>query len=43
MSAIFYHDEEQKRAAEETMATEGYGRRIWTQILPMKSFYEAEL
>jgi peptide-methionine (S)-S-oxide reductase len=43
MSAIFYHDEEQKRAAEETKATEEKNRRIKTQILPMDSFYDAEL
>jgi peptide-methionine (S)-S-oxide reductase len=43
MSAIFYHDEEQKRMAEETMAAAvAKGKKIKTLILPMKAFYNAE-
>ncbi len=45
-SAIFYHDEEQKRLAEESKAAlERSGRfekPIVTKILPLKRFYEAE-
>jgi len=44
MSAIFYHDEEQKSLAESTMLQAGKERskKITTQILPAKEFYEAE-
>ena len=42
MSAIFYHDEEQKRLAEETKADMEGTKRIKTQILPMDRFYNAE-
>ncbi|XP_042882036.1 peptide methionine sulfoxide reductase-like [Penaeus japonicus] len=44
MSAIFYHDEEQKRLAEETMKEEqkNHGTPITTAIAPMKQFYVAE-
>lgn len=44
MSAIFYHDEEQRLLAEETKAvmTKKKNRPIQTQILPAKEFYEAE-
>ncbi len=43
MSAIFYHDEEQKRLAEESkLREENKGKRIKTQILPMETFYNAE-
>ncbi|KAK7083058.1 hypothetical protein SK128_020273 [Halocaridina rubra] len=44
MSAIFYHDEDQKRVAEESMKVQQkhMNRPITTHILPMKSFYEAE-
>lgn len=45
-TAIFYHDEEQKRAAEQSkIALEESGRfnkPIVTQILPASTFYEAE-
>lgn len=44
MSAIFYHDGEQKRLAEETMKEEqkNHGKPIATTIAPMKEFYIAE-
>jgi peptide methionine sulfoxide reductase MsrA len=44
MSAIFYHDEEQKRLALETMAREEQRRnkKIQTEILPFGTFYLAE-
>ncbi|KAK8750137.1 hypothetical protein OTU49_015259 [Cherax quadricarinatus] len=44
MSAIFYHDEEQKRLAEESMKAEQekHIRPITTSILPCKVFFEAE-
>lgn len=44
MSAIFYHDEEQKKLAEQTMKQEKAkrSRPITTLILPAKTFYEAE-
>lgn len=44
MSAIFYHNEEQKRLAEETMKAEQekFCRPVRTSILPCKAFYEAE-
>ena len=44
MSAIFYHNEEQKRMALETMAGEEKRRnkKIQTEILPFAKFYLAE-
>ncbi|KAA0190304.1 hypothetical protein HAZT_HAZT004092 [Hyalella azteca] len=44
MSAIFYHDEEQKQLAEQTMAAEQKKRSkpITTAILPASTFYDAE-
>ncbi|XP_067122581.1 peptide methionine sulfoxide reductase [Centruroides vittatus] len=44
MSAIFYHDEEQKKLAEESKAKKQKvtSREIVTKILPMEKFYEAE-
>ncbi|XP_069182066.1 peptide methionine sulfoxide reductase [Procambarus clarkii] len=44
MSAIFYHDEEQKHIAEETMRAEQekHLRPITTSILPFSAFYIAE-
>jgi len=44
MSAIFYHNEEQKRLAEETMKAEQSRQSlpITTSIIPLKAFYEAE-
>lgn len=44
MSAIFYHDEEQKQLAEETMKAKQKktARAIQTKILPAKTFYDAE-
>ncbi|RWS00863.1 peptide methionine sulfoxide reductase-like protein, partial [Dinothrombium tinctorium] len=44
MSAIFYHDDEQKRLAEDSMKEEQkkYSRPIVTQILKSGPFYEAE-
>ena len=44
-SAIFYHTEEQKRIAEESMknsATQIWDKPIVTQLVPFKAFYEAE-
>ena len=45
-SAIFYHDEEQKQAAEESKqalaAADVFHRPIATEILPLNRFYEAE-
>ncbi len=43
-SVIFYHDEEQKRMAEEAKAKyqKGYARPIATQIVPAAAFYPAE-
>jgi peptide-methionine (S)-S-oxide reductase len=43
-SIIFYHDEEQKRLAEETMAREAgrRGRTIYTEIVPYERFWPAE-
>ena len=45
-SAVFYHDEEQKRLAEasrEALARSGkFTRPIATEILPLSRFYEAE-
>ena len=44
MSAIFYHDEEQKRLALDTMAGEEERRnkKVQTEILPLGKFYLAE-
>ena len=43
-SLIFYHDEEQKRLAEETRQREetDRGGRIYTEIVPFSEFYLAE-
>lgn len=45
-SVIFYHDDEQKRAAEQSMQTleqsEKFKRPIVTEVLPAQKFYEAE-
>ncbi|MGD8366621.1 MAG: peptide-methionine (S)-S-oxide reductase MsrA [Desulfobacterales bacterium] len=45
-SAIFYHDEEQKTAAEESKralaASDVFRRPIVTEILPLDRFYDAE-
>lgn len=42
MTAIFYHDEEQKKLAEESKAAIKLDEPIFTEILPAKEFYEAE-
>lgn len=44
MSAIFYHDEEQKRLAEESMekAAKDKAKKITTKIMPAEKFYVAE-
>ncbi len=44
MSAIFYHNEEQKRLAVESMKREEAGtrRKIYTEISPAARFYRAE-
>ena len=44
MSAIFYHNEEQKQMAEDTMKQQQAktSRIIQTKILPAETFYEAE-
>lgn len=44
MSAVFYHDEEQKLLAERTMKEhqKEIARPIVTQILPAETFYDAE-
>ena len=44
MSAIFYHDEEQKRLAEDSLqaAQTNYKKQIATLILPAAQFYDAE-
>ena len=44
MSAIFYHDDEQKRLAEETMSEHQakVTKPITTKILPAETFYDAE-
>ena len=44
MSAIFYHDEEQKQLAEKTrdQYQKTLRRPIVTKILPAKTFYDAE-
>jgi peptide-methionine (S)-S-oxide reductase len=44
-SAIFYHDEEQKKIAEEEMAKfnrEKYGGKIVTELVPFEQFWPAE-
>ena len=40
MSAIFYHDEAQKEAAEQSLASQR--RKVTTQILEAETFYNAE-
>jgi len=44
MSIAFYHDEEQRRLAEETREREAakLGRQIFTEIVPASKFYLAE-
>ncbi len=44
MSAIFYHNEEQKKLAVESMEWEGARthRKIYTEISPAARFYRAE-
>ena len=44
MSAIFYHNDEQKRLAEETMKEEQkqLSQQIVTKIKPAETFYDAE-
>lgn len=44
MSAVFYHNEEQKRLAEETLkdAQKKNVKAIQTKILPASTFYDAE-
>lgn len=44
MSAVFYHNEEQKRLAEETLkeAQKKTAKPIQTQILAASTFYDAE-
>ena len=44
MSAIFYHDEDQKREAESTMSDQQkkYARPVATKILPVGTFTDAE-
>jgi peptide methionine sulfoxide reductase MsrA len=43
MSAIFYHNEEQKRLAEETFKVyEAKKGKVQTQVLPATTFYDAE-
>jgi len=43
-SVIFYHNEEQRRAALETRShlEEQGGGRIWTEVVPASQFYRAE-
>src|SRR5579871_2020416 len=45
-SVIFYHDEEQKKTAEEVMkhvnSSGEWGRDVVTELTPFKAFYEAE-
>jgi len=45
-SAVFYHDEEQKRLAEESRAglarSAKFAKPVATEILPLTTFYEAE-
>jgi len=44
MSAVFYHNEQQKRLAEESLndAQKKASKPIQTQILPATTFYDAE-
>ena len=44
MSAIFYHDKEQHRIAEQSMkeAQKNCTKQITTLILPVGQFYDAE-
>ena len=42
MSAIFYHNEDQKRLAEESKMREEKSKKIRTEILPLDKFYNAE-
>jgi len=44
MSAIFYHDDEQKKLAEETMTEvqKKTVRKVATKVLPLETFYDAE-
>ena len=44
MSAIFYHSEEQRAFAEQTMEQESIkrNRKIYTEIAPLTKFYLAE-
>ena len=44
MSAIFYHDQDQKKMAEQSLkaAQPGYKKPITTLILPATEFYNAE-
>lgn len=44
MSAIFYHDEDQKQLAEKSMKVhqKNFNKPITTSIIPCKKFYEAE-
>ena len=43
-TAIFYHDDEQKKVAERTKAEieKTKGKKVATEILPYKNFYKAE-
>lgn len=43
-SVIFYHDDEQKKVAEEALieAQKDYDEKIVTEIVPFQSFYPAE-
>ena len=44
MSAIFYHNAQQQKMAEESMAKaqQSFKKNITTLILPAKEFYNAE-
>jgi peptide-methionine (S)-S-oxide reductase len=44
MTAVFYHDEEQQRSAEESLAALGkkQSASIYTQVLPLTDFTLAE-
>lgn len=44
MSAIFYHNEDQKQIANETLIEQEKGKKskIYTEIVPYKKFYIAE-
>jgi peptide-methionine (S)-S-oxide reductase len=41
-SAIFYHDDEQRRLAEETKEIRQKDGRVYTDIQPLSEFYLAE-